>query len=44
LPLLNGKGVGENESAVKYFVVQAVGSGMIVLGFLIIRSNMDIVV
>lgn len=34
LPILNGKSVAENEAAVKYFVVQTVGSGLIIVGFL----------
>lgn len=36
LPILNGKTVGENESAVKYFVVQRVGSGFILLSFIVV--------
>ena len=39
LPVLNGKTVGENESAVKYFIVQTVGSGIIVIRFLFINSS-----
>lgn len=36
LPILNGKTVGENECASKYFVVQGVGSGLILLGLILI--------
>lgn len=39
LPILNGKTVGENEAAVKYFVVQAVGSGIMLFRFLFIRGD-----
>lgn len=39
IPVLNGKTVGENEAACKYFVVQGVGSGLILLGFLLVVSS-----
>nr|YP_006576396.1 NADH dehydrogenase subunit 2 [Hiatula diphos]YP_009642896.1 NADH dehydrogenase subunit 2 [Hiatula acuta]AEV94290.1 NADH dehydrogenase subunit 2 [Hiatula diphos]QCQ20460.1 NADH dehydrogenase subunit 2 [Hiatula acuta] len=39
IPLLNGKTVGENESAVKYFVVQSIGSGLLLFSFLIISGD-----
>lgn len=39
LPILNGKRVAENEAAVKYFIVQRVGSGVILVRFLLIRGE-----
>ena len=36
LPILNGKTVGENESAAKYFIIQSVGSGFILLSFIFV--------
>nr|YP_009642920.1 NADH dehydrogenase subunit 2 [Sanguinolaria ovalis]QCQ20484.1 NADH dehydrogenase subunit 2 [Sanguinolaria ovalis] len=39
IPLLNGKTVGENESAVKYFVVQSIGSGLLLFSFLIVSGD-----
>nr|YP_009642908.1 NADH dehydrogenase subunit 2 [Gari elongata]QCQ20472.1 NADH dehydrogenase subunit 2 [Gari elongata] len=39
IPLLNGKTVGENESAVKYFVVQSVGSGLLLFSFLLVSGD-----
>lgn len=39
LPILNGKTVGENEAAVKYFIVQGVGSGVMLVSFLFISAN-----
>jgi NADH:ubiquinone oxidoreductase subunit 2 (subunit N) len=38
VPILNGKGVYENESAVKYFVVQRIGSGVLLVGILLVGS------
>lgn len=39
LPILNGKAASENEAAVKYFVVQRVGSGLILVRFLLFRMS-----
>ena len=39
LPILNGKTVGENEAAVKYFIVQRVGSGVLLVRFLFVSSD-----
>jgi len=39
IPILNGKTVGENEAAAKYFVVQGVGSGLILTSFLLLISE-----
>lgn len=39
IPILNGKTVGENEAAAKYFVVQGVGSGLILTSFLLLLSE-----
>lgn len=39
IPILNGKTVGENEAASKYFVVQGVGSGLILIRFMFGNSN-----
>nr|QID02648.1 NADH dehydrogenase subunit 2 [Scrobicularia plana] len=39
IPVLNGKTVGENEAASKYFVVQGVGSGLMLVSFLLINST-----
>jgi len=41
LPILNGKSVIENEAAVKYFVVQSVGSGVILVSFLFISAGTE---
>lgn len=38
IPILNGKGVCENESAVKYFIIQRVGSGILLVGILFASS------
>nr|AQZ26099.1 NADH dehydrogenase subunit 2 [Semelidae sp. STW-2017] len=35
IPILNGKTVSENEAAAKYFVVQGVGSGLMLAGMLL---------
>ena len=39
LPILNGKSVAENEAAVKYFIVQRVGSGVMLVRFLFITAE-----
>nr|AJC10854.1 NADH deshydrogenase subunit 2 [Macoma balthica] len=39
LPILNGKAASENEAAVKYFVIQSVGSGLILVSFLLFSSS-----
>jgi NADH:ubiquinone oxidoreductase subunit 2 (subunit N) len=39
LPILNGKAARENEAAVKYFVIQSVGSGLILVRFLLFRRR-----
>lgn len=39
IPILNGKRVCENESAVKYFVIQRIGSGFLLIRFLLISSQ-----
>lgn len=39
IPILNGKTVYENEAASKYFVVQGVGSGLILVGILLTISS-----
>jgi len=39
LPILNGKAASENEAAVKYFVIQSVGSGLILVRFLLFRRR-----
>nr|YP_009431973.1 NADH dehydrogenase subunit 2 [Donax vittatus]ATA66422.1 NADH dehydrogenase subunit 2 [Donax vittatus] len=39
IPILNGKSVCENESAVKYFVIQSIGSGFLLISFLLISSQ-----
>lgn len=39
IPILNGKTVGENEAAVKYFIVQAIGSGILLIGFMLISGE-----
>ena len=38
LPILNDKTVGENEAACKYFVVQAVGSGLMLVRFVLVSG------
>nr|YP_010447201.1 NADH dehydrogenase subunit 2 [Donax dysoni]UTM92209.1 NADH dehydrogenase subunit 2 [Donax dysoni] len=39
IPILNGKGVCENEAASKYFIMQSVGSGILLVSFLLISSS-----
>lgn len=39
IPIINGKTVAENESTVKYFVIQGVGSGVMLFRFLIVGSD-----
>ena len=39
LPILNGKSVAENEAAVKYFIVQRVGSGVMLVRFLFVTAE-----
>nr|YP_006576384.1 NADH dehydrogenase subunit 2 [Iridona iridescens]AEV94278.1 NADH dehydrogenase subunit 2 [Iridona iridescens] len=39
LPILNGKSVAENEATVKYFIVQSVGSALMLVSFLFILSE-----
>nr|YP_009431947.1 NADH dehydrogenase subunit 2 [Donax trunculus]ATA66396.1 NADH dehydrogenase subunit 2 [Donax trunculus] len=43
IPILNGKSVCENESAVKYFIVQSIGSGFLLVSFLLISSQLNFV-
>nr|YP_009431960.1 NADH dehydrogenase subunit 2 [Donax variegatus]ATA66409.1 NADH dehydrogenase subunit 2 [Donax variegatus] len=40
IPILNGKSVCENESTVKYFIIQSIGSGFLLVSFLMISSHM----
>ncbi len=39
LPILNGKTVGENEATVKYFIIQRVGSAILLVSFLFVSSD-----
>nr|YP_006576444.1 NADH dehydrogenase subunit 2 [Solecurtus divaricatus]AEV94338.1 NADH dehydrogenase subunit 2 [Solecurtus divaricatus] len=43
IPILNGKSVGENESASKYFVVQSVGSGVLLVGLILVSGEFFLV-
>nr|YP_006576408.1 NADH dehydrogenase subunit 2 [Nuttallia olivacea]AEV94302.1 NADH dehydrogenase subunit 2 [Nuttallia olivacea] len=39
IPILNGKTVSENESTIKYFVVQSISSSILLVGFLLIIGD-----
>jgi len=39
IPILNGVSVQENERAVKYFIIQGVGSGILLIRFLAVGSD-----